>query len=253
MRAIVTRPATEAAAWQRRLQDAGIDALALPLIDIGPPLDARAVAAGWERLADRRMVVFVSPNAVRGFFAARPDGAAAWPAGTIAAAPGPGTAELLRTMGIDAASVAEPPADAASFDSEALWAGLRSRDWRGARVLVARGDGGREWLVEQLVAAGATVDTVAAYRRHPPTWTPESQRTVDAARADPAGTAWLFSSSEAIGHLVDAAGAGGWSRSRAVATHPRIAERARDAGFGDVREASPTPSAVIACIQSMRP
>jgi uroporphyrinogen-III synthase len=38
-----------------------------------------------------------------------------------------------------------------------------------------------------------------------------------------------------------------------VATHPRIAERARAAGFGHVVEAGPRFDAVVACIQSMGP
>ena len=40
---------------------------------------------------------------------------------------------------------------------------------------------------------------------------------------------------------------------RAIASHPRIASRAREAGFGRVFEAGPGLDAVVACIQSMRP
>lgn len=253
MRAIVTRPAAEAAVWQQRLAAAGLEAWSLPLIDVAPPVDAAAVAAEWVRIGERRLVVFVSPSAVRGFFSARPVDASAWPDATLAAAPGPGTAAMLRAMGVASARVVEPSVGAASFDSESLWAELQGLDWHGAGVLMVRGDGGREWLAERLAAAGADVDTVAAYRRCAPQWTADAQRIVDAAHAAPSSTAWLFSSSQAIGHLLDAAGSDGWEGARAVATHARIAARAREAGFGDVREAAPTPASVIACIQSMRP
>ena len=42
-----------------------------------------------------------------------------------------------------------------------------------------------------------------------------------------------------------------WRAARAVATHPRIAARARSLGFGVVVEAAPGLDAVIACIQSI--
>ena len=145
------------------------------------------------------------------------------------------------------------PRNAAQFDSEALWLQLQGRDWRGAHVVVVRGETGRDWLGERLVAAGADVRTVAAYGRAAPTFDAEAARIVEAAATNPSAWLWLFSSSEAIGHLETVAGEGRWTRSRAIATHPRIAERARQAGFAEVREVEPGLDAVVACIQSMRP
>ena len=72
------------------------------------------------------------------------------------------------------------------------------------------------------------------------------------AREEPARHTWLFSSAEAVANLValDGAPAPG---ARAIATHPRIADRARQAGFTSVAEVSPRLAAVMALIQSMRP
>nr|MBP6778299.1 uroporphyrinogen-III synthase [Piscinibacter sp.] len=65
---------------------------------------------------------------------------------------------------------------------------------------------------------------------------------------------WLFSSSEAIDNLAALAGSqADWSQARAVATHGRIAERARRLGLADVGLARPSLDAVSACIQSMPP
>jgi len=186
------------------------------------------------------------------FFAARPAGAA-WPAELVAAAPGPGTAQSLRAEGVPAAAIVAPAADAAQLDSESLWQELGRRDWRGRRVLVVRGDGGRDWLVERLVEAGATVDAVAAYRRLAPRLAAAARRDLDAALAAPARHAWLFSSSEAIANLESIGGVAIASGSRALATHPRIAARARQAGFTEVIEVQPGLDAVVACIQSMQP
>ena len=251
-RVIVTRPAAQAASWLDRLAAHGIDAVAVPLIEIGAAPDAGAVRAAWAGLPSRRLVVFVSANAVLQFFAARP-GLAAWPMPLLAAAPGPGTAEALRAEGVDSGSIVEPAADAPQLDSEALWERLSAHEWHGARVLVVRGDGGRDWLAERLAEAGAEVETVAAYTRLVPRPSAETRRRIEAAFADPAGHVWLFSNSEAIANLELVAGPARAGGSCAIATHPRIAARARQAGFTTVREVAPGFEAVVDCIQSMQP
>ncbi|MEO8525210.1 MAG: uroporphyrinogen-III synthase [Caldimonas sp.] len=251
-RVIVTRPAAQAASWVERLVARGIDATAVPLIEIAGAPDPDAVRAAWERIASHRLVVFVSVNAVLRFFAARPV-AAEWPMPLLAAAPGPGTAEALRAEGVADAAIVEPAADSPQLDSEALWQRLSAHAWRGARVLIVRGDGGRDWLGERLVEAGAQVEKVAAYARALPKMSAEARRAFDTCLADPAGHVWLFSSSEAIANLETLAGAAGTHRSRAIATHPRIAARARQAGFASVSEVPPGLDAVVTCIQSMQP
>ena len=248
---LVTRPAAQAKAWVARLRERGIDAEALPLIEIAACDDASTLRDAWAGLATFRLVVFVSANAVLHFFAARPR-EMGWPEGVDAGAPGAGTAEALRDAGVPTAAIVTPSADAAQFDSEALWERLRGRDWRGAGVLVVRGDGGRDWLADRLVEAGARVDAVSAYQRLAPAFVGAGRDRLDAAIAR-ADSVWLFSSSEAIATLERAAGAGRWHAARAVATHPRIAARARSLGFATVFEARPTFDEVVACIQSIEP
>jgi uroporphyrinogen-III synthase len=257
MQVLVTRPAAQASGWVQRLRESGIDAHALPLIGIAPPADPAAVTAAWERLAEHRLVVFVSPNAAEQFFALQPPGAA-WPAATLAGSTGPGTSEALRALGVPAAQLVAPAADAPQFDSEALWALLAPMSpmpicWRDAAVLIVRGDGGRDWLAEQLRAHGAQVTHLAAYRRVAPQFTPAQQSLLDAALAQPDAWVWLFSSSEAIAVLRAAAPGATWAAARAIATHPRIAQSARDAGFGQVTLARPELNALVACLQSLPP
>jgi len=251
VRVLVTRPAAQGVVWVERLRERGIAAESLPLIEIEGIDDPAPLHEAWRSLGERRLVVFVSANAVEQFFAARP-ASLALPEGVDAAAPGPGTADALRAAGWPAGTIVSPPADAAQFDSEALWARLRGRDWRGARVLVVRGDGGRDWLAERLVDAGAQVDAVSAYRRVAPSFAGAARERLEAAVAS-GDVVWLFSSSEAIANLVRAAASDRWSGARAIATHPRIAARARSLGFGVVVEAGATIDAVVACIQSIEP
>ena len=164
-------------------------------------------------------------------------------------------AQALRDAGVPAAAIVEPAADAPQFDSEALWAQLRARDWRGRSVLVVRGDGGRDWLAERLREAGAPVDAVAAYRApRAAALDAASGALLDAASPRRRRTLWLFSSSEAIAHLgALMAPATDWSRARALATHPRIARARAQARLRRVFEAQPGLDAVVACIQSMQP
>ena len=64
------------------------------------------------------------------------------------------------------------------------------------------------------------------------------------------GSVWLLSSSEAVAHLAEALPDQHWGAAHALATHPRIAEAARAAGFGTVRECRPALEDVVASIES---
>lgn len=259
MRVLVTRPAHEAQPWVQALAAAGHQALALPLIAIGPAPDAAAVVAAWRALPRYRGVMFVSAQAVRGFFAHRPAQAPQPPWPREAWATGPGTARALRAAGVAAAQIVSPAADAARFDSESLWPLVAPTLQAGQRVLIVRGaDGtdatapggaGRDWLARRLQAAGLTVDFVASYQRLPPALDAAALQLARAAASD--GSVWLFSSSEAVRHLRAALPQQSWQNARALATHPRIATAAREAGFGQVQTTQPTLEAVVASLESL--
>jgi uroporphyrinogen-III synthase len=250
MRLIVTRPAAQAATWVADLRDLGVDAVALPLLGIAPPADAAPVCAAWRGLDGCALVVFVSVNAVLHFFAKRPAGAP-WPDGVLAGATGPGTAAALRAAGLAEALIVEPAADAPAFDSEALWARLEGRDWAGRRVLMVRGEDGRDWLAQTLRERGAQPEFVAAYRRLAPEPDDVGRALLQAALAEPLAHAWLFSSSEAVQNLHLLAPAADWSRATALATHARIAAAALSLGFGCVEPVAPLPAAVAVCLASL--
>lgn len=243
MQLIVTRPLAQAGPWVARLQALGCSAQALPLIGIAPPRDPAPVRAAWQQLAQQMLVMFVSANAVEHFFAARPAGAT-WPAGVLAGSTGPGTSAALLAAGVPAADLVQPPADAPRFDSEALWARLQDRDWTGRSAMIVRGEEGRDWLADTLRARGAQLSFVAAYRRLAPQLDAHQQALLATALARPAEHLWLFSSSEAVTHLRALAAQADWSKSRALASHPRIAQAARAAGFAEVAIVPPTPEAV---------
>ena len=105
---------------------------------------------------------------------------------------------------------------------------------------------GRPWLTQQLQAQGAKVSATLVYQRQAARWTTAQQQLATQAYAHPQGHVWLLSSSEAIDHLLQAwAHHGGLPPgARALATHPRVAENARLAGFTHVRGTRPTLEAV---------
>ncbi len=250
---LVTRPQPQADEWVARLQALRQPAQALPLLRIeADPAHAAALAEAWSALAAGcyRLVMFVSPNAVLQFFSARAAGQV-WPMSTLAGATGPGTVAALQAQGLDVAQIAAPDADAAQFDAEALWTQrLAALPWAAQPVLIVRGTDGRDWLAATLRQAGAHVDCLAAYRRCAPDWNAATVALLQAVQAAPDRSAWLFSSSEAIGHLRDfiATDATRWAGLWAVpvlATHPRIAQTAMTAGFYAVRQITPAPSAVV--------
>lgn len=262
MRVIVTRPEREAQDWVLALREVGHEALALPLIAIGSAPDPAAVQRAWRRLGDYDGVMFVSANAVHGFFAQRPTDAIsvgqrggrpkAW-------ATGPGTCRALSQLGVAARDIIAPAPDAPQFDSEALWRLVGSQVERGTRVLIVRGgdaaDGmssqgvGRDWLARQIALAGGAVDWAVSYQRARPRLDADQLQLAQAAAAD--GTVWLFSSSEAVHNLRGCLPQQNWARALAVATHARIAQAARDIGFGTVLETRPDLSDVRASIESL--
>ena len=249
---LVTRPQPQADAWVARLQALGLHASAFPLLGIDGPADPAPVQAAWATIArgcdDQQrplaMVMFVSPSAVQRFFEQQPAGQA-WPAAVRAAAPGLGTRQALQQAGVPDSALCSPAEDGGQFDSEALWTVLQPLcAWPGACALVVRGESGRNWLADVLRQQGARVHFVEAYRRTVPVPGAAARDVLAAALARPRSHCWLFSSSEAVGHLPLLAPAADWSQARALATHPRIADAARRLGLARVETVAPTPEAV---------
>jgi len=267
MRVIVTRPDGDARRWVRLLAQSGVDAFALPLIQIRPVSDATDVQIAWQVIGEFQSIMFVSAAAVDHFYALRGQGNAglASDAGPRFWATGPGTVAALVRQGVDPARIDAPEPDSGQFDSETLWQRVADRVRPGWRAMLVRGSGhdvtgadagcdvrgqGRGWLAAQLTEAGAQVRFVVAYWRAAPA--PDVVRQVLAEQDVRDDALWLFTSSEAIGNLKTALPGHDWSRTRALATHPRIAAAAREAGFGVVCASRPGLPDIAASIKSLQ-
>jgi len=224
---LVTRPAHQAHGWAERIRSRGGEPVLFPAMEIvAQPDDATAPVI--KRLEQFDLAVFASPNAAR-LAMPRIARAGGLPVGLRAAALGPGTAAELKKF-----NVREMITPAAEFDSEALLQELSGLQLAAKRVVIFRGQGGRQWLGESLRRLGAEVEYVECYRRvRPlrdladlmPLWQRGSLR------------ACLATSSEIVSNLFDMGGAAGrpWlCQTPMVVSHPRVAVTAFAFGVNTV-------------------
>ncbi|WP_199543513.1 fused uroporphyrinogen-III synthase HemD/membrane protein HemX [Paraburkholderia kururiensis] len=265
--AVITRPAGQSASLLVRLAEEGIDALEFPLIAIGPAADEAPLREAFASLDRYALVVFVSPNAVDHAFARY---GAIWPHALPIGVVGPGSVAALARHGVAAPAYrvispaqASSDDDAARFDSEALFAAIETtlgeRALEGKRVLIVRGDGGREWLAERLREAGAEVQPVAAYRRIVPE---PSIAAWDRVHALLAGKphVWLVTSSEGVRNLdelarehLTAGELAALRRAPLVTPHPRIAETARGLGFDSITVSGAGDERIVRALRAAVP
>ena len=248
---VLTRPAGQSDALAKTLHDAGVATVEFPLIDIAAADDEAPLRAALASLDRYALVVFVSPNAVDYAFSSHD---AIWPHALPVGVVGPGSVAALAKHGVEAPAyqVISPATsaddhDGARFDSEALYAAIEvslgDNAFEGKRVLIVRGDGGREWLADRLREAGAEVETVAAYRRLVPDPSIGAWSRIHTLLSDESKTphAWLVTSSEGVRNLAElahdhltASEQTHLKRAMFVAPHPRIAETARALGFDSI-------------------
>lgn len=160
---VITRPAHQAEALRRGIEAEGGRAICFPVLEILDPEDFSALDALVARLDEFDIAIFISPNAVNKalnrILAVRP-----LPSGLTIAAVGKGSARELAIFGLKADIVPRE-----RFDSEALLELPAMQQVAGRRIVIFRGDGGRELLAETLKRRGAEVEYAEVYRRAKPT------------------------------------------------------------------------------------
>jgi uroporphyrinogen-III synthase len=147
-RIVITRPESKPLA--EALELLGAEVSIVPLIEIRPVEDPRALDAASERLAQYDWIVFTSVHGVAAV-GERLSGIGE----TRIAAVGPVTAASVRALGIE-------PSFVAGRASEDIAGGLGSLE--GARVLLPQADIADPRLGEELRERGAVVEVVVAYR-----------------------------------------------------------------------------------------
>ncbi len=224
-RLLLTRPADDCAALAQTLADAGIQSSSLPLLEIEPRPLSESELATLRDLDRYQAAIVVSKPAARALLellarVAPQASRLEW--FTVGAA----SAQVLQEQGLQVAWPAQ------GDDSEALLAlpALeRAIAGPGARVLIVRGEGGREWLAERLGEQGASVDYLELYRRRLPSYPAGAlARTIDGERLN----GLVVSSGQGLEHLQQLAGAD-WPRLARLplfVPSPRVADQARSGG-----------------------
>ena len=221
---VVTRPREQAVELTHRIEQAGGKVTLFPLLEISPISDPQPLQAILKRLGEFNLAIFISPNAVRyGMEAIRAAGG--MPHTLKIATVGQGSAKALGNLGLGNVIA---PHD--RFDSEALLALPELQDVKGWRIVIFRGDGGRELLGDTLKARGAAVEYAACYQRAKP------QQDASALLAAQPHVITV-TSSEALGYLWDMLD--GAARQQIASLplfvpHARIAEAAQRLGWREV-------------------
>lgn len=225
---LVTRPAHQARHLADLIAAAGGEAILFPTLEILDAGNPQVLDDLIDRLDRFDLAIFISPNAVhRGMALIR--ARRELPPQLAIAAVGSGSRKELERHGVE--QVISPPA---RFDSEGLLELPEFQDMRGRRVVIFRGEGGREALGDTLAARGAQVEYAECYRRAKP-----------AADAAPLLQRWAagrvqavtVTSGECLRNLFDLLGEAGqqWLKGTPLfAPHERIAAAARGAGVEQV-------------------
>ncbi len=176
---LVTRPKAQAHPWMKQLQSLGATVTWQPMLEILPLEETAARQAIVDRVlmfAEYQKAIFISQNAVHY--------AVQWldqywpqlPIDTQFFAIGKATAELLDSNIGAGSSDASYLAHSAysSMNSEALLSHPDLQHIDGQKIIIFRGEGGRNILADELRARGAVVDYCELYQRSLPNETSQA-------------------------------------------------------------------------------
>lgn len=244
-RLLLTRPAEESQALAQVLADEGVFSTSLPLLEIEPlPVSEENRSIIYNLAAYCAVIVVSKPAARLGLEMVDE----VWPQPpmqdwfTVGAA----TAQILDDYGLRVFFPEQGDDSEALLDLAQLQKAISGYD---PKVLIMRGEDGRELLAERLRERGVTVDYLPLYRRHLPIYPAFAlPQRVEAERLN----GLVVSSGQGFQHLRELAG-DAWpdlARLPLFVPSPRVAELARDAGaltVVDCRGAS--ASALLAALR----
>lgn len=244
-RLLLTRPAEDCAVLAQTLAEHGVFGHCLPLLEIEALAETPEQRSLFLELDRYSAVVVVSKPAARLGLALLDR---YWPQPPMRQrwfAVGAATGALLDAYGLDACW----PDD--GDDSEALLALPQLQEALAVpnpRLLILRGEGGRDWLAERLREQGVAVDYLSLYRRRLPE---HPAGALAGAVREHVLNGLVVSSGEGLANLQRLAGAD-WpelARLPLFVPSPRVAALAREAGAADVRDCrGASAAALLACL-----
>mgnify|MGYP000039620122 FL=1 len=225
---LITRPQHQAGYLMNKIAELGGVPWLFPVLTIADIDDKQPLLDLIARLSSFDIAVFVSPNAVdKAMPLIKQHGI--WPPHLIAATVGQGSANMLKSHGIETIIVPDN-----GSDSEALLEMPFFQQVTGKHIVIFRGEEGRKLLGDTLSERGADVEYIACYRRSKPV-----------ADIAPLLADWrhrkiqavVITSSEGLNNLFDMLGKTGQQLLRTTplfTAHERIAQKARELGIATV-------------------
>lgn len=164
IKVLVTRPEHQAQGLCQALEKTGATPLPFPVLEIANPQESVKIQATLQHIDTFDWLIFISANAVDRAFSIMQEADVKLPDSCKLAAVGRSTANKLKALNFENKIVM--PAE--RFDSEGLLALDELNDVADGKILIIRGEGGRETLGEALKQRGAVVEYMEVYRRVKP-------------------------------------------------------------------------------------
>ena len=259
---VVTRPNGQARqlieVLTRSIEQSGVakrslpEIVSLPLLTIVPKADDALADHIATALKDADLAIFVSPNAIECVMRLLERDWQEFSKKIIPIGVMGGSSKLaLQNHGIGQEKNPTPvliPKNNEQWDSEGLWQELQSLGWdfKNKKIIIFKGEGGREWLADTLVKAGAIVEAISVYTRVPLDLTNPAWHVIR--EMDFSKSLWLLTSSEAVrylGQVVKDQFPQGLQTASALCPHHNIADAAKAIGFGEVFTAESGDEALI--------
>lgn len=169
LQVLTTRPIAMAARLSQPLQAAGFTAVNLPLFTIQPLKLNPAAKSQLLNLDNYAKVFVLSPSAAEIFIEEAENYWPQWPLGIQWFTVGKGSHDFLAKAGIQA----NYPPPATGDTSEALLQ-LALLSWvEGEKILLVKGEGGRDVLFNELTSRGGKVENLKLYKRQPAQLSPD--------------------------------------------------------------------------------
>ena len=259
---VVTRPSGQARqlieVLTRAIEASGVgkrslpEILSLPLLTIVPKSDEHLADHIATVLSNADLAIFVSPNAIESVMRLLERDWQDFSKKIIPIGVMGGSSHLaLKNHGIGLEENPTPiiiPKNNENWDSEGLWHELQALqwNWQKKKVVIFKGEGGRDWLADTLTKAGAAVEAISTYSRVPldldnPAW--HLVREMDLSKS-----LWLLTSSEAVrylGEVMKDQFIQNLNSASALCPHHNIADAAELIGFGQVFTSEPGDEALI--------
>ncbi|TXI16994.1 MAG: uroporphyrinogen-III synthase [Nitrosomonas sp.] len=222
---LITRPLHQSAFLAEGIRALGGNPILFPVLEIADITDLNPLKNLISRLDEFDWAIFVSPNAVNKAMSVIIQ-QRRLPKHLRIAAVGKGSADTLSNYGVNEVLIPDEHSD-----SEALLRRNELQNMQGKRVVIFRGNDGRQLLGETLVRRGAVLEYAECYQRKKPD--------ID---ASPVVAAWskgeihavIITSSEGLHNLFDIIGKLGQQLLKLTpifTVHERIAQTAKNLGL----------------------